>query len=273
MIKIQKKHVQLLLKGLLLIGILVGISLLSLLILSAFGIVSYNDGLQLNMRLFDAFINAWYGWIIVILVQILFTSLLSVIPGISMAFILLLKSIYAKAWQAFLVAFLGVMITSFFLYVLGRFGGYAICKKLLGEEDCEKALNLLNKGSFFFPVMMMFPVFPDDALVMIAGTMKMKLAWFVPSIVLGRGIGIATIVFGLSLVPFDQFTSIWHWVLFIAICAVFIALVFFLAFRLNKYLENKKKVGEEVAEKESEDIAEVAEMAEVAEIAQAVEEN
>lgn len=244
LIKIQKKHVQLLLKGLLLIGIMVGISLLSLLILSAFGIVSYNDGLQLNMHLFDSFINAWYGWIIIIFMQILLTSLLSVIPGISMAFILLLTSIYEKAWQAFLIAFLGVMITSFFLYILGRFGGYAICKKLLGEEDCEKALNLLNKGAFFFPIMMMFPVFPDDALVMVAGTMKMKLAWFVPSIVLGRGIGIVTIVFGLSLVPFDKFTSIWHWVLFIAICAVLIALVFFLAYRLNKYLTNKKKANE-----------------------------
>lgn len=241
LIKFQKKHLQLLLKGLLLVGILVGVSLLSLLILSLFGIVSYNDGLQLNMHLFDAFINAWYGWIIVILLQILFTSLLSVIPGISMAFILLLKTMYAKSWQSFLVAFIGVMLTSFFLYVLGRFGGYAICKKLLGEEDCEKSLELLNKGVIFFPAMMMFPVFPDDALVMIAGTMKMKMAWFLPSIILGRGIGIATIVFGLDLVPFDKFTSIWHWVLFIALCAVLIAAVFFCAFRFNKYLENKKK--------------------------------
>ncbi len=246
MLKLRKKHWQLLLKGLILLGILLGISLLSWLILSAFGIVTYQDGVQLNAHLFDAFINAWYGWIIVILIQILFTSLLSVIPGISMAFILLLKTMYSTAWEAFLVAFLGVMLTSFFLYLLGRFGGYAICKKLLGEEDCEKALNLLNKGSFFFPIMMMFPIFPDDALVMIAGTMRMKLSWFVPSIVLGRGIGIATIVFGLSLVPFDKFSSIWHWVAFIAICAVFIACVFFFAYRFNKYLNNKKKADEAV---------------------------
>ena len=46
--------------------------------------------------------------------------------------------------------------------------------------------------------MMMFPIFPDDALVMIAGTLKMKLRWFIPSIVIGRGIGIAAIVFGFS---------------------------------------------------------------------------
>jgi uncharacterized membrane protein YdjX (TVP38/TMEM64 family) len=229
------------------IGILIGISLISLLVLSAFGVVSYDDGVKLNVHLFDSFIKAWYGWIIVILFQILFTSLLSMIPGISMAFILLLKSMYSTAAEAFFVALLGVILTSVFLYLLGRFGGYAICKKLLGKEDCEKALALMNKGSIFFPVMMLFPIFPDDALVMVAGTMRMKLSWFIPSIVLGRGIGVATIVFGLALVPFDKFTSIWHWILFILLCAVFIVLVFFFAYRFNKYINNKKKVSEKAS--------------------------
>ena len=272
MIKLRKKHWQMLLKALLMIVMLVGISLLSLLILSAFNVVSYDDGVQLNVHLFDDFINAWYGWIIVILFQILFTSLLSVIPGISMAFILLLKSMYSTAWEAFLVAFIGVMLTSLFLYLLGRFGGYAIAKKLLGEEDCEKALRLMNKGSVFFPVMMMFPVFPDDALVMVAGTMRMKLSWFVPSIVLGRGIGIATIVFGLALVPFDKFTSIWHWILFVLVCAVFIAFVFFFAYRFNRYMNGKKKASEEAAAKAEADLEVCAEKSADAEEALEVKE-
>jgi uncharacterized membrane protein YdjX (TVP38/TMEM64 family) len=187
---------------------------------------------------------------IIIIIQIVFTTLLSVIPGSSMAFIILLKSIYDEPWQAFLVAFLGVMITSFMLYVVGRVGGYAICKKFLGEEDCERSIMLLNKGTVFFPAMMMLPVFPDDALVMVAGTMKMKLAWFVPSIVIGRGIGITTIVFGLSLVPFDKFTSIWHWVIFIIGCALLIAVVFFIAYRFNRYLQNKKTADKTKTENE-----------------------
>ena len=90
-------------------------------------------------------------------------------------------------------------------------------------------------------MMMMFPVFPDDALVMVAGTLKMSLKWFIPSIVIGRGIGVATIIFGLSIVPFEKFTSIWHWVGFIAACAIGIALVFFLANRFNKFLEKKRE--------------------------------
>ncbi len=89
--------------------------------------------------------------------------------------------------------------------------------------------------------MMMFPIFPDDALVMIAGTIKMRLGWFIPSIVIGRGIGIATITFGLSLIPFDKFTSIWHWIAFIATCAVGILLVFTAAIKLNKYMEKRRE--------------------------------
>ena len=127
------------------------------------------------------------------------------------------------------------------LYAIGRFGGYALGKKFIGEEDCEKASQLLNnKGLIYFPMMMMFPVFPDDALVMVAGTLKMSLKWFIPSIIFGRGIGVVTIVFGLSLFNFAAFEW-WHWVLFIAGCAAAICAVFFCANRFNKYLENKNK--------------------------------
>ena len=169
-----------------------------------------------------------------------------------MAFIILVKTLYENPVVAFILSFSGVMLSSFMLYVLGRYGGYNLGKKIIGEEDCKKASDLLNnKGLIYFPMMMMFPVFPDDALVMVAGTLKMSLKWFIPSIVIGRGIGVVTIIFGLSLVPFDKFTSIWHWVGFILACAVLIVAVFFLANRFNKYLEKKNKK-EEPVEKDEE---------------------
>ena len=62
----------------------------------------------------------------------------------------------------------------------------------------------------------------------------------IPSIAVCRGIGVATIVFGLNFIPFELFTAWWHWALFIGACAVGIALVFFLAYRLNKHLSKKK---------------------------------
>ena len=235
-----KKNIKLIIKILLALLIVAALSLASFLILSAFDILEYDDGIHLNGELFHSFKNSWYGWVIILAFQLVITSFLCFIPGISMAFIILLQSLYERAWQAFLLSFIGVMLSSLIMYIIGRFGGYKMCKKLLGEEDCNKACDLLNnKGLTFFPLMMMFPVFPDDALVMIAGTLKMSLKWFVPSIVIGRGIGIATIVFGISIVPFDKFTSIWHWIIFVATCAVFIFLVFYLAYRFNKFLKKR----------------------------------
>lgn len=237
-------------KVLLILLLFVLISAATTLVLSLFGIISFNDGeMQINAALFDSFKTTWYGCILIILIQVVVTSLLSFVPGASMAFIMLLQALYNNPILAFIVALSGVFLSSFMLYILGRFGGYNLCKKILGEKDCEKASDLLNnKGLIFFPVMMLFPIFPDDALVMVAGTLKMSLKWFVPSIIFGRGIGVATIIFGLSIVPFDKFTTPWHWIAFILICALGIALVFFLASKFNKYLEKKKNNSAPVAE-------------------------
>ena len=222
------------------------ISGLTALVLSLFGIIYFENGdMQLNVALFDAFKTTWYGCILIVLIQVVITSLLSFVPGASMAFIMLLQALYNNPLLAFTVALSGVFLSSFMLYILGRFGGYSLCKRLLGEKDCEKASDLLNnKGLIYFPIMMLFPMFPDDALTMVAGTLKMSLKWFVPSIIIGRGSGVATIIFGLSSVPFDKFTSIWHWVAFILACAIGIALVFFFASKLNKHLAKKNEKNE-----------------------------
>ena len=226
--------------GLMLLTIVL-ISTVTFLLLMAFGIVHFDDGMHFNTEVFESFRDSWYGWIIFIVLQTVLSILMCIMPGAAMAFILLSKALYPTPWEAFLLSFVSVMISSTVMYLIGRFGGYRICAHILGEEDCEKSLTLLrNKGTVYFPLMMMFPIFPDDALVMIAGTLKMSLKWFIPSIVVGRGIGIATIVFGLSLVPFDKFSSVWHWIAFVLTCLVLVVLVFFAANKLNKHMERKR---------------------------------
>ena len=229
-------------KVLLILLIFVLISVLSAALLYMFGVIYFEGGdMRIDKELFNSFKGAWYGAIIIILLQVVITSLLSFVPGASMAFIVVIGELYENPVEAFIITFSGVMLSSLMMYLIGRFGGYNLGKKIIGEEDCQKASELLNnKGLIYFPMMMMFPVFPDDALVMVAGTLKMTLKWFVPSIVFGRGIGVATIIFGLSIVPFDNFTTIWHWIGFILACALFIVAVFFLANKFNKYMEKKK---------------------------------
>jgi uncharacterized membrane protein YdjX (TVP38/TMEM64 family) len=157
-----------------------------------------------------------------------------------MALIVLCTTIYTEPWQAFLVSFISVIISSFVMYLLGRFGGYKLCERILGAEECEKTMPLLGKKSLvYFPLMMLFPIFPDDALVMLAGTIRMKLSWFIPSIIIGRGIGVATIVFGISFVPFDRFTSLYDWLVFITVIIVWVFILFTLAGKLNALIDKK----------------------------------
>ena len=88
--------------------------------------------------------------------------------------------------------------------------------------------------------MMLFPIFPDDALVMIAGVTKMKLSWFIPSIIVCRGIGAATIIFGMSVVPFDSFTSAYDWLILVTVGFFWIMEIFSLANKVDRYFERKR---------------------------------
>lgn len=218
------------------------VSFLALLILYLFGIVYFDHGMKINANVFEDFQDNWYGITLSILFFVLVTMALSFVPGKSTALTIIYQAVFNHPWKAFLIVFIGIEIASILMYLIGRFGGYKICKKILGEKDCERASNLLNhKGVIYFPLMIVFPLFPDDALVMLAGTFKMSLKWFIPSIVLGRGIGVATVIFGLALIPFDRFTSFWHWFLFVFILLTLIAFVFYLAHLLNKFLESRRE--------------------------------
>ena len=245
------RNKKLFLNSLLLILGVVAVSAVTLLMLMIFNVVYFEDGIKFNSEMFMSFKSAWYGWIVFIALQTVLSMLLCAIPAAAMGLTLLCMTVYTEPWQAFVISFIGAMLASGLLYVIGRFGGYKICTKFLGEKDCDRALTLLrNKGTVYFPLFMALPTFPDEALTMIAGTVKMSLAWFIPSVIIGRGIGIVTITFGLSSVPFDKFTSPLHWIIFILLCVAATVGVLWLANRLNKIMDAKRNSREETAKNE-----------------------
>ena len=230
--------------------ILAAISVISYFILNAFGVMYFNENgdMEFNPALFASFSSAWYGFIFFILLQTVLSMLLCIFPGVSMALIILSTTVVfpGEPWKSFFLCFASVAIASCTMYALGRFGGYPLCCRLVGEGDAARALDLLrDKGTFFFPFMMLFPFFPDEALTMIAGTTRMKLSWFLPSIFVARGIGIASIVFGLSAVPFEKFTTPWHWIIFVAVAIVLVVAVFLVARRFARYMNERNKKNEE----------------------------
>ena len=226
------------------IGTVFLVSIATFLILYLTGVfVQGPDGFKFNEELFRAYRDTLWGTMAITAILSVLTILLCFIPGLSMAFILLINHLYPDPVAAFIISFAKAMLSSAILYTLGRFGGYRLCKKLLGEADSEKALNLLrDNGTVYFPLMMMFPIFPDDALTMVAGTIRMKLAWFIPSVVIGRGVGVATIIFGMQTMLPDESsdTYVYDWFVLATVIAFGLVCVFYLANKLNKMMALKR---------------------------------
>ena len=176
--------------------VIIGISAGCFFIFKATGVTNV-DNLQ-------HFIESTGGWSIIVylLIYISFTTLMSFVPGASMTLILVAVAMFGPNWKTFLICFSGVVLASACMDLIGRFGGSKLIKILIGEDDYNSALTLVqDKGMVYVPVMYLLPVFPDDAICMIVGATKMNFWVHLVEIVLCRGIGCATIVFGVNILP------------------------------------------------------------------------
>ena len=237
-----KKNKKIIFRLLLLLFSIIFLSLLVFLIFYLTGIIEFNDGFSFNIELFDGIKGYWRSYLVFLLLQIIFTTLLCFAPGGSMAFILLGVALFGASWETFLLCFSGVILSSILMDILGRFGGTKVIIKLIGEDDYNKALKILTeKGSVYLPVCYILPVFPDDALCMIAGMIKIKFWLHLLYIVLCRGIGVATIVFGISIIPFNTFTTLWDWLVCGAVLLVYICLILFIARKIDLFLSKRLK--------------------------------
>lgn len=172
-----------------------------------------------------------------IAVQVLVTSLLCFVPGTSFSFVALAVVVFNMYHPVviFLIAVTGVTLSSKALYFLGRFGGVAVAYKLVGEEDTHKAQRLINKkAKVFLPLMYMLPVFPDDALCMVAGVSRLNVWYHTLIVAVFRGIGVATIVFlGSDVLEYATFRLV-DWFVFISVCIFWLILLFFVGHLLDK---------------------------------------
>ena len=226
---------------LLLLGVIL-VSGIFFLILFLTGIIYWDNGFSFNLTLFNAIRGYWCSWLVFLVLQVIFTTLLSFAPGGSMTFILVGVGIFGANWQTFLLCFSGVIISSFLMDLIGRFGGSKIIIKLIGEEDFNKADKLIKeKGISYLPLFYLFPLFPDDAICMLAGMLKVNFLYHSICILLCRGIGVATIVFGISIIPFETFDTLWDWIICITVVIFWIIFSFYVATKINKWLEKRNK--------------------------------
>lgn len=103
----------------------------------------------------------------------------------------------------------------------------------------------MSEGKYVFFLMMLFPMFPDDILCVVAGLTDMSFAFFVWTNLLCRAIGIGgTVLFGSgTIIPFKGCgLVVWIFV------AIVLAGLFYLSFKyqknidvwINKFVKHKK---------------------------------
>ena len=172
-----------------------------------------------------------FSSIVFLLFQILQTTVLQ-IPAI---FVTIAGAVIFGRWHAFFLSYLGVMIGSLIMFWIGRKAGRKFLNWLAGEESAEKWIKRMSNGKYLFFLMMVFPMFPDDILCVIAGMTNMSFPFFFWTNMLARGLGIAcTVFFGSgAIIPYHGWGLI-VWAVIIAI----IALLFYLSVRFKDKIDD-----------------------------------
>jgi len=97
--------------------------------------------------------------------------------------------------------------------------------------------------------MFLFPVFPDDALCLVAGMTKMRYWYFAIIVGICRTIGVATTCFlGSGLINWAVLSLV-DWFVLISVCLFWILLIFKYQHKIEKFITRDKKTKQQVTSK------------------------
>lgn len=181
-----------------------------------------------------------WGWLVFMLMFITASVFLCFIPGTSASFIVVSIVLFG-AWKALIMSSVSVIIASSIMFFIGHTFGERVAEKIVGKDSLHKAQELIDvKSKIFLPLMFLFPVFPDDALCMVAGMTKMKYWYFLIVVAVCRTIGIATICFlGSGFINWASL-SIIEWFCLITCCLVWLFVIFKASNKIEQKIKNKK---------------------------------
>ena len=245
-----KNHKKQLIQLLIALGIGFVISGVFLLIFYLTGVIQFENGFHFNAELFNELRNKPTLYIVFVIVMAISGTLLCMNPVGSGVFVWLGIALFGANWKCFIATLSGCLLSYIMIDALGRFGGSKLIIKIFGKEEYDKTNDLINeKGMVYVPIMYLLPLFPDDFICLCVGSMKMK--WWLHMLygVIGKSVGIATVVFGVSIIPKNLFLpicadNIYNWFVLIACLIVYITTLFKIARwidkKLSAYLEARK---------------------------------
>lgn len=180
---------------------------------------------------FASLITSSEGWIVYLviwLIMFLQTTVLN-IP----AYVVLSASV-SVGINALSVLYIVVVLSAYLAgCLLAYWIGYKFGKKAVkwcagSEEDYEKWSKVLNKkGKWWYFATVIFPMFPDDILCLVAGAVKFNFPFYILSNIIGRGIGLVTMLLFLELIGsmgggFPYMVIVWAIALLVEIIIYFV---------------------------------------------------
>lgn len=131
------------------------------------------------------------------------------------------------AWQCFFISILAITAGSIVSFYMGRYLGKGIIKWIVGEKDFIKLENKLTKGKYVYFLMMIFPLFPDDILCLMAGVTNMSFKFFFITNIITRPLSLLCLCFlgSGTLIPFSGWgIPVWIVLIIALIILTFVAI-------------------------------------------------
>ncbi|MBR4270956.1 MAG: TVP38/TMEM64 family protein [Clostridia bacterium] len=198
-------------------------------LIAQFGILEY---LTSTEKLQEALSEVgWWKYLLFFILQFLQVTF---IPLPAMATTIAGTLMFGPA-MATILSFFGIMFGSIFAFMIGDKCGEKVVKWIVGEKQTRKYSQMLyDKGKYMFFLMMLFPLFPDDILCLVAGMTTMSYRFFLTTIILTRPIGIImTCYLGSGeIIPFTGWgLAVW------AIIVAFMIFAFWFTYHYKDWIE------------------------------------
>lgn len=190
-----------------------------------FEILFYHSAVVKGLTNFVQMSGVW-SWVVICLLQFLQVIFIPV-PA---TFITLtsMKMYPDNLFMLFGLTLVVVVAAVVVAYFIGRkWGKKAVIWAAGSEEEYDKWLSVLKskKTNIFYMLTILLPVFPDDILCLIAGSIKMNFWWYLFTNIICRAIGLATFMFVFKTISNNPITLIVLFVVLITLVVYKIILV------------------------------------------------
>lgn len=159
--------------------------------------ILYRSGVFSSIDAVKTFGNSLFGYIMFVATYLLAKLLL--FPPLGP--LVIVYDLVAPSWIVFLLASGAEILGSFILYCFGLVIGTKIIRWILDDKILDKWENVMRRGRYTIFLMLLFPFSPNQLIMMLSGSGRMKMKQYLPMVIIAQPIGVlTTILFGKSVI-------------------------------------------------------------------------